>query len=298
MNSKGPQIGMPWHGGTKPREPGTSSKRRGRVWHFGDSARDEDRGRSTTQLDLLSRAPVPRRPQSVARPSTSPSASTSFVSSRDDGPGASELWEGTPAQAVPAHVRLGTVGYRYPQWAGTVFGADATLESIHQNGLSDYASHSLFRAVGLPCHELVPDERELLWQLLELPEGYTPVVMLNPGLSTPLFPRRKLLDAANGDASDAGHFNPSFLDPRLFRDEVFPALQELQAVCDTELIVTLTVPPLLRESGVPPYPFLWRLERLATVVPTGIRLAVELRELDYVTEDYRAFLREAGWIHV
>lgn len=202
------------------------------------------------------------------------------------------------ASQIPAHVRLGTVGYRYPQWGSLVFEEGSTPVTIAERGLSQYVRQPLFGAIGLPSHELVPDERELLWEFLELPEGYTPVLMMNPGLTTPVFPRRKLLDAANGDAADAGHFNPSFLDPRLFRDEVFPALDELRAVCDGELLVTLTLPPLLRESGVPPYPFLWRLERLATVVPDGIRMAVELREADYVTEDYLAFLREARWLHV
>ncbi len=202
------------------------------------------------------------------------------------------------APQLPAHVRLGTVGYRYPQWGSLVFENATTPAAIAERGLAEYASQPLFGAIGLPSHELVPDERELLWELLELPEGYTPVLMMNPGLTTPLFPRRKLLDAANGEASDAGHFNPSFLDPRLFRDEVFPALEELRAVCEGELVVALTLPPLLRESGVPPYPFLWRLERLATVVPDGLRIAIELREPDYATADYLAFLREARWTHI
>ncbi|MEM6733809.1 MAG: DUF72 domain-containing protein, partial [Myxococcota bacterium] len=84
----------------------------------------------------------------------------------------------------------------------------------------------------------------------------------------------------------------------LFRDEIFPALEGVRAMVGETLIVTLTLPPLLKESGIPPYPLLWRLERLATVAPAGIKVAIELREGAYVTDDYRAFLRETGWLHV
>lgn len=203
------------------------------------------------------------------------------------------------AAELPAHLRLGTVGYRYPQWGALVFDEARSPDAITSDGIGEYSAQPLFRALGLPSRELVPNERELLWELLQLPDSTAPVVMLNPGLTTPVFPRRRLLDAANGEVGDAGHFNPSFLDPRLFRDEVLPILEDMRSVRDGgELLVTLTVPALLEEAGIPPYPLLWRMERLATVVPEGVRIAVELREASYLTKDYADFLRDAGWLHV
>lgn len=203
------------------------------------------------------------------------------------------------ASALPEHLRFGTVGWRYPQWGSLVYRSARSAEEIAERGLVEYAEQPLFRALGLPSRELVPSERELLWELLELPDTVRPVVMMNPGLTTPRFPRRSLLDAAPGRPGDAGAFNPNFLEPRLMRDSIVPVLEEVQSIRDeNELVVLLTFPSNLGDAGIPPYPLLWRLERLATVLPAGVRLAIEVREADYLTPDYDAFLEDAGAVHV
>ncbi|MEO1171635.1 MAG: hypothetical protein AAFX94_06245, partial [Myxococcota bacterium] len=204
------QLGLPWGG----RKAVDATRRRPATWHFGDRDR-----RDPTRLDRQpqrSQKPVPRGEHASRHRNRM-----------------AEL-----ATELPEYIRFGTVGYRYPQWGALVFDSARTPESIAAEGIREYGAQPLFRCLGLPSRELVPNERELLWELLELPEPVTPVLMLNPGLSTPMFPRRRLLDAATGEVGDAGHFNPAFLDPRLFRDEVFPVLEEVRAVGECRVEVT------------------------------------------------------------
>lgn len=202
-------------------------------------------------------------------------------------------------RALPANTRLGVVDYRDPSWGPLVFPDGWSAESIASRGLSDYGAQPLFRAVGLRSAECVPRERELLWELLGVADSQVPVVFLNPAVCSPMFPTRPVRDAVRSARSQAGRFNPNFLDPRLFRDAVFPVLANARAVCEDALLrVVITIPALLEPADIPPYPLIWRLERLATVVPDGIQMAIELREPRYINDDFRAFIRESGWLPV
>lgn len=202
-------------------------------------------------------------------------------------------------RALPVNTRLGVVDYRDPSWGPLVFPDGWSAELIASRGLSDYGAQPLFRAVGIRSSECVPSERELLWELLGVADTQAPIVFLNPAVCSPMFPARPVRDAVRSSRSQAGRFNPNFLDPRLFRDAVFPVLANARAVCeDARLRVVVTIPALLEQADIPPYPLIWRLERLATVVPDGIQMAIEIREPRYINDDFRAFIRESGWLPV
>lgn len=53
------------------------------------------------------------------------------------------------ADALPAHLRLGTSSWSYPGWAGLVWDGEYSETRLSRYGLTAYARHPLFRTVSL-----------------------------------------------------------------------------------------------------------------------------------------------------
>lgn len=279
MNRNERQLSLPWPISRLRRRRAT----RQMVWRFGDRERQ---GSSDPNVIAASAALRRRRGPVETAPHAHPMPSVDHRSA--------EL-----AARLPKCISFGLIRPMGTDetWGrvGALAEGDGVLRTRSQEPCS---SSPLLGVRGLLATSPVPSERETLWELLSLGGGQRAVVVLDPAVSTPIFPRHPVADALAPRLGHRGRFNPHFLDPALFRHRIFPVLSELAGVVDGELDVLITVPALLRAADIPPFPLLWRLERLATVVPSDVRIAIELREAEYLTDDFAAFLGETGWIPV
>lgn len=132
------------------------------------------------------------------------------------------------AERLPSWIRFGTSSWSFPGWT-RVWGGTPSAEALAKNGLRAYATHPLFRTVGLDRSYYAPLRDEDLAgyrEQLDAAENETKgrprfrvVSKVWEEITTAVFPNHPRYGAR------AGETNPNFLDAVRFVDEVLGPYQ-------------------------------------------------------------------------
>lgn len=128
------------------------------------------------------------------------------------------------AQALPAHVRLGTSSWTYPGWKGLVWEEEHSETQLSKQGLLAYAAHPLLRAV---CID------RTFYRPLTVAQYAAYAQCVGPDFRFMVKAPAMVTDALVRDEQGRGmQPNPLFLDPaRAVEEFVQPALEGLRARC-------------------------------------------------------------------
>lgn len=193
---------------------------------------------------------------------------------------------------LPAGVFLGTSSWTFEGWKGLVYHhpyrskAEFTRESLRE-----YASHPLFRTVGIDASYYTPltVEQGKNWAA-QVPPDFRFLMKVWDELTLPTFPRHARYGAR------AGQLNTNFLDPHLFLDVVLgPAQQGLGEHLGP---VVFEFAPMPRELRPHPSQFAQLVRELLSALPSGPLYCFELRNRELLTPTYLEILREFGAVHV
>jgi len=189
------------------------------------------------------------------------------------------------AEALPAHLRLGTSSWAFPGWKGLVYAQHETATRLSRYGLSAYAQHPLLRTVGLDRTFYAPIEARVFAEYAAaVPEDFRFLVKAHAALTTS--ERQRSI----GDATARS----VFLDAEYAASEVIaPAVEGLG---ETLGVILFQFPPLV----LPPRQlaaFPERLARFLSALPRGVPYAVEVRDAAVLSEAYGSALSEGGATH-
>lgn len=195
------------------------------------------------------------------------------------------------ARKLPTSVRLGTSSWTFPGWGGIVYEGSPSEADLLADGLRAYASHPLFRTVGIDRSYYGPlTSRDLAGYAAQLSPGFLAVSKVWEELTTFVFPKHPRF----GDR--AGTKNPRFLDPDEVLETVLAPFAESFAPYTGPFVFELPPAPTSaigdgREHAV-------AIERLLTRLPTTFRYAFELRNRELLTPRYLDVLRAHRAAHV
>ncbi len=193
--------------------------------------------------------------------------------------------------ALPGDIRLGTSSWTFQGWSGLCYPPATSEARLLRDGLALYARYPLFRTVGIDRSYYRPLVREeLAVYAAQMPPGFTAHEKVWDRLVTPTWP-----DHARYGA-DAGCANADFLNAELFRKVVWePHAGLFEAQLGS---FVLEFPPMAPGRGPTPAAFAALLARFLDALPRGPRYAVELRNPELLTHDYRRVIGDRGVSHV
>jgi uncharacterized protein YecE (DUF72 family) len=169
-----------------------------------------------------------------------------------------------------------------------VYDRRASQGELARDGLSVYAQHPLFKAVGIDRTYYAPLTPAVFARYAaSVPEGFRFLVKAWEGCVTDWYP------AAPGQ--HRGHANDGFLDVSLTESQVIGPLTE--GLGEKAGPLVFQFPPLdLRRLGGP-QAFVDRLHAFLQRLPRGLLYAVELRNVQVLGDAYRAALKDTGVAH-
>jgi uncharacterized protein YecE (DUF72 family) len=193
------------------------------------------------------------------------------------------------ARRLPVSIRFGTSSWSFPGWVGLVYRASATTSSLARDGLREYASHPLLRAVGLDRSFYAPvPAADLRHYAAQLPPGFPCLAKVPASVVSPVVPPfgARARAAPNPWFLSAGRLIDELLEPcaAVFRAHTGPFVLE--------------IPPAPRGLALEPAAFLERLEAMLVDLPRDFEYAVELREQRLLTPEYARVLARHGAGHV
>lgn len=194
------------------------------------------------------------------------------------------------AAAVPPLIRFGTSSWTYPGWTGLIYEKEYPATGASARMLAEYARWPLFRTVGIDSFFYRPATPKVLRDYAEaLPAGFPCVSKVWDRITAHTFanPREK---ARWGEA------NPDWLNAELFQNEVLGPMQEHFAGHLGPLVFEFQA--IARKDNVSGADFAGHLDRFFSALPTDVPYAVELRNREYLGDEYFAVLRQHGVGHV
>jgi uncharacterized protein YecE (DUF72 family) len=195
------------------------------------------------------------------------------------------------AAALPPHVRFGTSSWAFTGWKGIIYEGDTRLPTLQRRGLTAYAKHPLFRAVGIDRSHYGPlEEAELAAYADELPRAFPTLSKVWDAITTFVFPDHPRYGAR------AGKKNPRFLDAGVFMGEVLPAYARAFTAHTGPFVFELPRVPHL--TAAEHEEILRALDRFLTALPTLFTYAFELRTAPLLGPRYLDILRAHGAAHV
>lgn len=199
--------------------------------------------------------------------------------------------------ALPVAVRLGTSSWSFPGWAGIVYRDRANEKDLAREGLRAYAQHPLLRAVGIDKAYYAPVAEAEFRRLAEqTPPGFRFLVKAFDGVVTPVvrsFSSKR--QSAQPSPPKPAEPNPRFLDSAYSIDTIVEpyvrGLGERAGVLVFQFS-PLSLRPLGGVGG-----FLDRLAAFLSALPRGPAYAVEIRNRELLTPQYRDMLAAVGCGH-
>jgi uncharacterized protein YecE (DUF72 family) len=194
------------------------------------------------------------------------------------------------AAALPEQVRLGTMSWSYPGWAGIVYRAPVAAKALSRHGLAAYARHPLLRTVEIDRTYYQPlPPAELRAYADQVPDDFRFLVKAHEDCTVIRFPPHPRYGRRRGQA------NPLLLDAAYATDQVVaPIVEGLGAKLGA---ILFQFPPQdVREAGVAAG-LVDRLHRFLGALPKGPVYAVELRNAELLTPAYGEALADAGAVH-
>ncbi|MFG6429586.1 DUF72 domain-containing protein [Roseateles sp. LYH14W] len=190
------------------------------------------------------------------------------------------------ATRLSPHIHLGTSTWSYPGWQGLVWAGKHSEATLSKTGLPAYAAHPLLRAVGIDRGFYRPlAASEFQRHAEQVPRGFRFTVKA-PSLVTDA-----LLRSEGGRGQQP---NPLFLDPMAaLQDFIAPAYEGLgQSIGALVLQISPLPGPRLARMNEQ-FDLLHALLLALPKPPAGV-LAVEVRDVAWLTPDLVALLRDTG----
>ncbi|HQY63303.1 MAG: DUF72 domain-containing protein [Myxococcales bacterium] len=195
------------------------------------------------------------------------------------------------AARVPPSVRFGTSSWTFPGWGGVLYEGAPTQAALLAGGLQAYATHPLFRVVGIDRSHYAPlDAATLAQYAAGLPAGFCAVSKVWDELTTCVFPAHPRF------GERASHDNPSFLSAERFLTEVLPPYTAAFAPFAGPFV--FEIPPMPPARVPAAEVFAARVDALLSRLPRAFRYAFELRNEALLTGAYLEVLRAHGASHV
>lgn len=196
------------------------------------------------------------------------------------------------AAKLPDGVYLGTSSWSFPGWKGLVWAEEHSEQVLARKGLSAYARHPLFRTVGIDRTHYAPVDADTLKAYAQVvPEGFRFLTKAHEACTLAVYPTHPRYGAQRGQK------NPLFLDAAYARDHVVAPFVEGLGATAGPLVFQMAQQPLEQLGGTP-RKFAERLYRFLRDLPKGPMYAVEVRNAQLLTKDYRAALKAAGALPV
>jgi uncharacterized protein YecE (DUF72 family) len=188
---------------------------------------------------------------------------------------------------LPKTLYLGTSSWSFPGWAGIVYDRQTSKNVLARHGLAAYASHPLFRAVGLDRTYYGPiSSDDYAGYASSVPPDFSFLIKAQNVVTSPLAQGRR--DVANLMFLHAGYVRDELIGPML------------KGLGGKEVVLLFQFPPI----GVDgmralrgPHGFAERLRVFLGSLPEGPRYAVELRDSELLTDRYASALNETGTLH-
>lgn len=196
------------------------------------------------------------------------------------------------AAKLPEGVYLGTSSWSFPGWKGLVWAEEHSEQVLARKGLSAYARHPLFRTVGIDRTHYAPVDADTFKAYAQaVPEGFRFLTKAHEACTLAIYPTHPRYGANRGQK------NPLFLDAAYARDQVVAPFVEGLGATAGPLVFQMAQQPLEPLGGTP-RKFAERLYRFLRDLPKGPMYAVEVRNAQLLTKDYRAALKAAGALPV
>lgn len=188
------------------------------------------------------------------------------------------------ARQLPPGVRLGTSSWHFPGWRGLVWAEAVVPGDLSRHGLTAYAQHPLFGAVGIDRSFYAPlSPRQYAAYAEQVPERFRFVVKAPSLLTSPWLP---------GDSGMRGKTNAQFLDASYAIEQFIEPAREGLGTKAGQLLFQF--PPLGRTLTRSPERFIAQLQEFLGRLPQGPLYAVEVRDDRVITRRFFASLKEAG----
>jgi uncharacterized protein YecE (DUF72 family) len=203
------------------------------------------------------------------------------------------------AARLPRFVRFGTSSWSFPGWAGVVWKGRPTETELARSGLEAYAQHPLLRAVSLDRsyygplrdEDLASYDEQLAAAREKAPElpRFRILSKVWDEITTAVFPRHPRYGAR------AGMKNPHFLDIDRFGSEVLAPYLRASLENIGPFVFELTPMP---QGAIDQQTLLTRVDDFLARRPSGLRVAVELRNAEHFGPRWVDMLRSNGAAHV
>lgn len=196
----------------------------------------------------------------------------------------------TLAADVPPLIHFGTSSWTYPGWTGLVYQREYPGTGASARMLEEYARWPLFRTVGIDSFFYRPASAKVLRDYAAaLPTGFPCLSKVWDRITAHTFanPREK---------ARWGETNPDWLNAELFQNEVLGPMREHFADHLGPLIFEFQT--IARKDGVSGADFAGHLDRFFSRLPREVPYCVEIRNQDYLCDEYFAVLRHHGVGHV
>jgi uncharacterized protein YecE (DUF72 family) len=194
------------------------------------------------------------------------------------------------AARLPSHVRLGTSSWTFREWGPLVYvETDVHANDFALRSLAEYATHPLFRTVGIDRSFYAPIRTEELAAYARLlPPDFRAVSKVWSEIATPIFPRHPEAGPR------AGSVNPRFLDAELFVEQVAAPYAAAFATHAGPFVIEIGRAP----GRVDPDSLARSLATFFERVGSAFDYAVELRDPKLLTPRHLDVLAAHGATHV
>ncbi|MFH0944976.1 MAG: DUF72 domain-containing protein [Planctomycetota bacterium] len=194
------------------------------------------------------------------------------------------------ASRLPDQLRLGTSSWSFPGWKGLVYRKKVSAKRLSKEGLSAYASHPLFRTVGLDRTHYAPmSAEEFRAHADQVPDDFRFLVKAHEACTLLRFPQHPRYGRLKGKENDR------FLDPEYaLREVVQPVLSGLGEKAGP---ILFQVAPQSFEPIGGNGAFIERLHEFLGSLPQGPLYAVEIRNRELLRESYAAALKDRDAVH-
>ncbi|WP_235992261.1 DUF72 domain-containing protein [Cellvibrio polysaccharolyticus] len=194
------------------------------------------------------------------------------------------------ADALPAHLRLGTSSWNYPGWNGLVWDGEYTANHLSRQGLTAYSQHPLFRTVSID---------RSFYRPLNVAQFAEHASQVGPDFRFVVKAPSLVTDALVRDESGRGmRANATFLNAaEAVQKFVEPALEGLGSKLGA---LVFQISPLPGQLLMRMPEMINRLHRLLkaipdlrSIAPDGV-VAVEVRDPQWLVPQFVQALRDAG----
>jgi uncharacterized protein YecE (DUF72 family) len=190
------------------------------------------------------------------------------------------------AASLSPHVFLGTSSWAFPGWQGIVYSQHESPSALSRHGLVEYAQHPLLRTVEIDRSYYAPVPLEDLRRYAaQLPAGFRCCVKAPASVTSAVLPARTPVPQPN----------PHFLSVELLEREL---LEPVTAHFADHLgPVVLQFPPQPARFRLAPRVFADRLDQFLDRLPSTLRYSVEIRDPQWLSEEYEGVLARHGVAH-